>query len=319
MSDIPVLFIIFNRPDTTSKVFEAIRNVRPRYLYIASDAPRQSVKEDTEKCRQARSIIEKIDWDCELKTLFLEENLGTSLAPYTFIKWFFEQEEMGIVLEHDCLPDNDFFFFCREMLLRYKNDERIGIVSGSNFNSTQMTPYSYYFSKNAFIWGWASWKRTIHPYEVSLNNLPYKEFKLLLKENFDTLPERLFWKSVYRSLKQGQTQTWDYQLSFSLWRKEMLSIVPEKNLISNIGFGVEAINTTDASSPLADRKREKIFPLQHNPDVTRHRKAERHFFYNHIMERRPCKFYLKMLLKRIGIFQFLMSLKKSCATIRPVR
>ena len=143
-----------------------------------------------------------------------------------------------------------------------------------------------------------------------MQGLPFGDFKALLNDNFDTFAERAFWRSVYRELKRGRVRTWDYQLSFSLWKRGLLSIVPEKNLVSNIGFGAEAVNTTDASSPLADRKREEIFPLKYNSDVTRHREAELHFFYNHIMDRRPCKFYLKMLLKRIGVFHYLMVLKK---------
>ena len=309
MFDIPVLFLVFNRPDTTFRVFEAIRNLRPKQLYIGADGPRLHIDGDSEKCEQVRSIVDQIDWNCEVKTFFRTENYGP-FAPFTFIKWFFEQEGMGIVLEDDCLPDDDFFFFCREMLMRYKDDERIGIISGANFNSEEMTPYSYYFSKNNFIWGWASWRRVIQPFDALLDKLSFCDFKALLRQNFDTLPERLFWKSVYRGLKSGQIRTWDYQFSFSLWERGLLSIIPEKNLISNIGFGAGAIHTTDTSSLLSDRKREKIFPLEHNPDVVRHREAERQFFRNHVMENRPCKFYLKTLLKRIGIFQHLMALKK---------
>ena len=310
MFDIPILFIVFNRSDTAFRVFEAIRDIRPKRLYIACDAPRPRVEGEAEKCEQVKNITEKVDWDCELKTLFLEENLGTSLAPYAFIKWFFECEEMGIVLEHDCLPGCDFFLFCREMLLRYKGDERIGIISGDNFNSEQMTPYSYYFSKNVFIWGWASWRRVIEAYEIGLGKLPFGDFEALINKTFSSFSERVFWKNVYRSLEKKQIHTWDYQLSFSLWQRGMVSIIPEKNLISNIGFGIGAIHTTDADSPLADRQRENIFPLEHNPDVVRHCEAERQFFRNHVMENRPCKFYLKMLLKRIGVFQYLMAMKK---------
>ena len=309
MFDIPVLFLVFNRPDTTFKVFEAIRNLRPKQLYIGADGPRLHIEGDSEKCEQVRSIVDQIDWDCEIKTFFRTENYGP-FAPFTFIKWFFEHEEMGIVLEDDCLPDDEFFLFCREMLLRYKDDERIGIVSGSNFDLKEMTPYSYYFSKNTFIWGWASWRRVIQPFEASLDNFPFSEFKVLLKKDFDTLGERLQLKSVYRGLKRGEIKTWDYQFSFSLLKRGFLSVIPGKNLISNIGFSADAIHTTDTSSPLADRRREVIFPLKHAPDVERNREAERSFFYNYTTERRLCKFYLKMLLKRIGVFQYLMALKK---------
>ena len=311
MFDIPILFFVFNRPDTTQKVFEAIRNIRPRYLYVAADGPRLHVDGEVEKCRQAKAVLEQIDWECEVKTFFQTENHGSTIAPFTFIRWFFEQEEMGIVMEHDCLPDNDFFFFCQEMLIRYKNDDRIGIVCGSNFDNSKMCPYSYYFTANVFIWGWASWRRAINLYDVSLENFSKKELNIVLKKYFDAKSEHAFWHNNYRELKQGKLRTWDYQLAFSIWRQGMLSVIPSKNLVSNIGFGDGAMHTTDVKSPLSNRKREPIFPLIHNPEVKRNLESERLFFKEHIIGKNGLAFfYFKLFLKRIGIFPYLMKIKR---------
>ena len=133
MYNTPILFLIFNRPDTTKVVFERIREIKPSRLYVAADAPRQGKDKEAELCRQSRSIIDSVDWPCEVKTLFREENLGCKKAISSAITWFFEQEEYGVILEDDCLPDLSFFRFCEELLIKYKDDERIGHIGGNCF------------------------------------------------------------------------------------------------------------------------------------------------------------------------------------------
>ncbi|HEY3387536.1 MAG TPA: hypothetical protein VGK46_13560, partial [Saprospiraceae bacterium] len=156
-----VLLVIFNRPQTTRLVFEAIRKAKPPRLYVAADGPRIGVDSDIFNCREAREIIKGVDWDCELKTYFREEDLGCGLGPSTAFSWFFEHEEEGIILEDDCLPSQNFFWFCEELLERYRHDNRIMHVGGNNFlNGWQKdNDYSYYFSRSGHIWGWATWRR----------------------------------------------------------------------------------------------------------------------------------------------------------------
>ena len=153
----PVLFLVFNRPDTTAQVFEAIRQAKPPRLYVASDGAREDKEGELEKVKQVREIVSQVDWNCEVKTLFRDKNLGCKIAVSSAIDWFFEQEEMGIILEDDCLPHPTFFRFCQELLERYRDDERIGMISGNNFQfGRKCTDYSYYFSMYSHIWGWAS-------------------------------------------------------------------------------------------------------------------------------------------------------------------
>ena len=156
-----VLFIIFNRPETTQRVFDAIRLAKPTRLYIAADGPRENKTGEKELCEQARKIAQNVDWDCEVKTLFQKENLGCGKAVSHAISWFFENEDMGIILEDDCLPHQSFFKYCEELLEKYKNNDRIGIISGNNFQKKRkIGSFSYYFSDIVNIWGWATWARS---------------------------------------------------------------------------------------------------------------------------------------------------------------
>ena len=161
-----VLFLLFNRPDTTTHVFEKIRQIKPQRLYVASDGPRESYDGEIEKVIKAREIASKVDWPCELKTLFRDKNLGCKKGVSSAITWFFEHEEQGIILEDDCIPNLDFFNFCENLLIRYSRDKRIFTITGSNFqNGKWRGDASYYFSKKFHCWGWATWKRAWKLYQ----------------------------------------------------------------------------------------------------------------------------------------------------------
>jgi hypothetical protein len=141
-----VLFLVFNRLDVTKQVFQAIRQAKPPRLYIAADGARKNKEGEAAKVIAVRDhVLESIDWDCEVKTLFREENLGCKYAVSGAIDWFFEQEEMGIILEDDCLPSQSFFWFCEELLLRYKGDMRVGHIAGYNHFPGRVTASSYFF------------------------------------------------------------------------------------------------------------------------------------------------------------------------------
>src|SRR4051812_29566436 len=167
----PVLFVIFNRPETTRQVFEAIRTAKPSRLYIAADGPRKNKPGEDQKCQEAREIVKAVDWDCEVKTLFSKENLNCGRGPATAFTWFFEHEEEGIILEDDCLPTQSFFRFCQELLERYRYDYRVMHIGGNNFlNGWQRDQdYSYYFSLSGHIWGWATWRRAWQMFDYKLS------------------------------------------------------------------------------------------------------------------------------------------------------
>lgn len=307
----PILFIVFNRLDTAQQVFDRIKEVQPSTLYVACDGPRLSFPNEIIACEQTKKLVAQIDWECNLKTMFLTENLGPSKAPYTFIKWFFSHEEQGIVLEHDCLPHSDFFAYCEDLLEKYKYDLSIGAISGSNFVPIPNDSNSYTFTVYNHIWGWATWRRTISQYTLDLSVFPKKEVELMIKRNFSTYVEQVYWRTIYWQICNGYIPTWDYYLTFCLWMNNFLSISPNINLVSNIGFGEKAVNTTNINSPLAKMQTGNILPLVYNNNKVINKTQELAYFKRVILEDHGAfQLYVKLFLKRIGVFNYLMRIKK---------
>lgn len=249
----PVLFIIFNRPDTTERVFEEIRKAKPSKLFVAADGPRSDKEGEYEKCQLTRKIIEKVDWDCEVKILFREKNLGCKNAVSSAITWFFENVEEGIIVEDDCLPTQSFFTFCEKLLEKYKYDDRIMHISGENPISVEFGDASYYFTKTAHIWGWASWRRAWNLYDVEMKSYPEFVNNKKINEVFDKEPYKKFWLKIFNRVTEGKINTWDYQWMYTLYTHNGLSIIPNKNMISNIGFNTEATHTAEHDTSLANR------------------------------------------------------------------
>jgi hypothetical protein len=276
--DIPILLIIFNRPDTSEKVFQEIRKQQPKYLYVAADGPRVDRPDDMEKCKVTRSIIDQIDWECDLKTLYRSENLGCGKAVSGAITWFFDQVEMGIVLEDDCLPNPDFFPYCRELLIKYKDNEKIMWIAGNNCDiKSCKTDSSYYFSKYNHVWGWASWRRAWKYYSYTLDHFDKRDIFKKINSQFLTLGEKLYWYTRYVIITHPKIRikrkinTWDYQATFSIWMNDGLSILPQNNLITNIGFGE---NETHKSKKQFIYDNKAILPLIHNDIIIQDKKAD---------------------------------------------
>ncbi len=262
--DIPVLFLIFNRPDVTEKVFEQIRKALPRQLFVAADGPRTTHPDDLVKCKKTRELVlDMIDWDCEVKTLFRDENLGCGLGVSKAISWFFEQVDQGIILEDDCLPSLSFFSFCSEMLKKYESDNRIMMVSGFNPIGKWQAEYVDYFFSDGWIWGWATWRRawllndfTLSLYFANNDNNYYKNL----------LESRLIGSiEIFDQFRLGRTDTWDYQWYFARIINNGMAITPSLNLIENIGFDENATHTKWVFHPFKDvRAYELKFPLKEN-------------------------------------------------------
>lgn len=270
----PILFIIFKRPEVTLRVFNAIKQAKPRKLYVSANAPRPGNLEEIENCNKTRNIINTVDWDCQLFTFYREKYLPVELSESSAITWFFESEEQGIILEDDCLPDMTFFQFCDELLEKFKFDSRIGTISGPN---TQFgfcrNEYSYYFSRLFHSWGWASWRRVWKGYDLKMELWPLIRDGKYLEDIFEDRNVINYWN--YR-LEQiyDKPDTWDFQFSFHLLVNNYLNIVPVTNLISNIGHGQSAEHTKEPSI-YANMKTEPInFPLSHQPFICRDRKAD---------------------------------------------
>jgi len=245
----PVLFIIFNRPAHTQKTFEALRAAKPLKLYVAADGSRPHIAGETEKCEQTRKIIDSVDWDCEVKTLYRNTNVGVEIAVLSAINWFFEQEEMGIIFEDDCVPSPSFFIYAQILLNKYKSDERILFISGSNFvKVSDKIQASYYFSKFGSGWGWATWRRAWKEYKVNLiEEITDEEFKNTIRNvTFSDYDYNYFtWLLNYHRI--GKEKNWDWRLTFYAWHNEKFIINPNINLISNIGYGEQATSSTGAN------------------------------------------------------------------------
>lgn len=304
----PVLFLIFNRPDTTLQVFNQIRAAQPPRLYIAADGPRAGKAGEERLCTETRGIIQQIDWPCEVKTLFRADNLGCKHAVSTGIDWFFENEEEGIILEDDCLPAPSFFSYCDELLEKYRFDTRIRHIAGCNLQfGTKWGNTSYYFANQTHVWGWASWRRVWKDYDNELSLYDIKEAALRLDQLFDDPFVAQEWKDILKRLKEGLIDTWDYQLALINFFNNGLSINPNVNLISNIGFRADGTHTTEQNSPYANLPLENLDALTHPLYFLPEKKAdyavfERDFnlqerWEKHNLLRRRFKRWLKNQLK----------------------
>lgn len=249
----PILFLIFNRPELTKKVFQRIREVKPKHLYVSADGPRTNKPGEAELCEQARKIVvDNIDWDCELKTRLLEKNLGCKMAVSSAITWFFENVEEGIILEDDCLPDISFFGFCAELLQYYRFNNAIMHIGGANFQDGRTRgDGSYYFSTCNHIWGWATWKRAWDKYDIKLSSFPqYLENKII--SDFANSDMKKYWTRRFKLAYENKIDTWDIHWQYAMITNNGLAIIPNKNLISNIGFNTLATHTVDRFNPLAN-------------------------------------------------------------------
>jgi hypothetical protein len=261
----PVLFLIFNRPECTRKVFETIRAAKPPRIYVAADGPRDNRPREGELCEETRSILKSIDWPCEINTLFRDKNLGCKQAVSRAIDWFFHNEEEGVVLEDDCLPRLTFFAYCDEMLEFYRDNPKVGFIAGVNFQGGRTYgAASYYFSKYPHIWGWASWRRSWALYDRDASVWPEFRDRGGLERIVGKRPQEIrHWLRIFEKLHAGKIDTWDYQVTLAAWAHDMVAAIPQRNLVSNIGFGPAATHTIVSSSVSNLATQDMIFPLTH--------------------------------------------------------
>ena len=264
---VPVLLIGFNRPDTTARVVEVLRALRPERLYVACDGARLNRPGEPERCGAVRALIASapqglIDWPCQLRTRFRDTNLGCRAVASSALDWFFEQEEEGIVLEDDILPDPSFFPYCQALLERFRHDSRIGAIAANNHQ--RLPPAdgsSYRFSIYSHCWGWATWRRAWRCYDRELNGWPAFRAAGWLEQLGGSAFARL-WGGWLEQLAAGRIDTWDMIWQLSCWQQGFLTVIPAVELVENIGFGEDATHTLDEHSPLGPRD-SLTFPLVH--------------------------------------------------------
>lgn len=248
----PVALIIFNRPDTTRLVFEEIRKAQPQKLLVIADGAREHKVGEAEKCAMTRAIIDGVDWQCDVLTNYSDKNLGCKQRVSSGIDWVFEQVEEAIILEDDCVPDQTFFRFCQEMLARFKCDERIMMISGTNlaWDSDHNDPY--YYSRYPHIWGWATWRRVWDKYDVDMIALPDLLNDEVFIRSFENPNEYKHWAKVFNSVCNGKVDTWDAQVVYLAFMNSMSTVYPSGNFIKNIGFDSNATHTNRWNSWIAE-------------------------------------------------------------------
>ena len=261
----PVAFIIFNRPETTKRVFEEIAKARPQKLLVIADGPRVDHLDDVEKCAAVRDIIDGVDWDYEVLKNYSDVNLGCKRRVSSGLDWVFDTFEEAIILEDDCLPHPTFFRFCEELLERYRDDDRVMHIGGNNFLcSRENLKYSYYFSMYSQIWGWATWRRAWKYYDVEMKLWPTIRDNEWMESIFDDKQYANYRKKIWDNTYNGKIDTWDYQWLFAMLIQNGVSILPKMNLISNIGFGKDATHAQKGGKLRAGLQTSGVeFPLRH--------------------------------------------------------
>ncbi|MDD5261031.1 MAG: hypothetical protein PHD76_04200 [Methylacidiphilales bacterium] len=314
MRAVPVAFIIFNRPDLTRRVFQRIREARPEILLVIADGPRDGKPGDMDKCRESRAIIEEVDWPCRVLKRYSDINLGVKYGPSGAINWVFEQVEEAIILEDDCLPSSSFFGYCRDLLAYYRDEPKVMHIGGSNFqNGISRSTGSYYFSKYAHVWGWATWRRAWRHYDIEMKSWPDLRERGYLKKICPNPAESEFWTRILDGLHAGRDCTWDGQWQYACWSHKGIAAIPDKNLITNLGFRADGSHTR-AESLLANLETGQIPALCHPPNLTVDCEADEYTFHTHwgtgyrkpqalpIRALRKLKRGLKYLLVKYGLF-----------------
>ncbi len=282
MFNTPILFLIFNRPVETQIVFNRIKEIKPKQLFVACDGARKNNYNDLINCKLSKDIIKQIDWDCEVKTLYREVNLGCGKAVSEAISWFFSEVEQGIILEDDCVPNNSFFTFCEELLNKHKQNEKVFHIGGLNFqNGQHRGEGSYYYSAIAHIWGWATWRRAWQKYDFDLKD--YEQFVNQDKLNnyFKDDLLKKYWLRKFDLIHSKKIDTWDYQWTYSILNNDGVAIIPNESLVTNIGFGENATHTTEVGKYSNLKTTELLFPLKHPQTIEIDYKADTYFFYEY--------------------------------------
>lgn len=263
-----VLLLIHNRPSETRQVLDAIRLYAPEKLYVVADGPRNEIPGEKSMCDEARSVIQEVDWRCQIFTLFRDTNLGCRLSVSGGIDWFFENEEKGIILEDDTLPDPSFFYFCEENLERYAPEESVAMISGNNFTECRApNGESYFFAPFGGIWGWATWRRAWKNYDQEMGWARAGQESRVFSRLGVNRRAKSYWRWAYSALNANLFDTWDFQWTFSIADRGQLVVVPSLNLVSNIGFGPHATHTRTKGSSRFVRKYALELPLTHPNEI----------------------------------------------------
>jgi len=273
--DVPILLILFKRIDSTERILDEIRKVRPKEIFIVADGPR-STDEEKETNKLRKFVIKKIDWPCKIKKKFRKENWGCDKSSVDGLNWFFKNVEFGIFLEDDCLPNQSFFRYHKELLKKYKNDYRIKCICAPNFFKNYKIKESYTFSKQFFSgWGFSTWRRA---WDLDIDKVK-NNYKKNLKKMFPNLILRYYTKKQIDYILKNKIQGWDYLFLAKNALEGGLSIIPKTNLVENIGFDLETTHDFGEvhEKYLKVKRKEIQFPLIHPKEIIEDRKFNQAF------------------------------------------
>lgn len=269
-----IVFVIFRRPDLTRRVFERIAEAKPERLFVVADGPRSA--QDEALCLQTRAVVENVNWPCDLQCDYADVNMGCRKRITSGLDRVFAQVEDAIVLEDDCLPHPTFFHFCLELLERYRQDDRIGHISGNNFGGTEAWPYSYTFSRYSLIWGWATWRRVWQTLDLDMASWPRVRELGRHFHMFSTRREAFHFEDLWNDVRAGKTDVWGLQWLYHHLVNGRLSVLPAVNLVTNLGFGQAGSRTVDPGDTAANVAAQPIgLPLKHPHDVFPHLEGEK--------------------------------------------
>lgn len=242
--NVAVLLLLYKRPETTVHVLNSLKKAKPKSIYISINIPPANNNEDLIKHRKVLGLLKEINWKCKLKIKKRKKHLNSYSSYKSAIKWFFENEKEGIILEDDTVPNKSFFIFCRKLLKKYKNNKKIAQICGTSFvNRKKVLNESYIFSNYSLGWGYATWKRSVDDYDEKMKDWPEIKKKKLLLNVFDDKGFLNFWTKKFNTQYNNNSQHWDERWLYSNWKNKKLSIIPKKHLVKNIGIGVDATHT----------------------------------------------------------------------------
>lgn len=298
----PILFLVFNRPDHTRKSLERIREAKPSRLYVHCDGPRPNNARDINRTRAVQAITQQIDWECSTKYLFRERNMGLRFGVFDAISWFFSQEEKGIILEDDCVPDLSFFRFATDLLDYYADNERVMHIGSLNTipNLTAGLSESYAFTQLPFVWGWAGWGRAWKKMSIDFEGLDEFEQTHLLDDYISDPMVKVYLMDKFRMTRKGRIKSWAYAWHYSILKNKGLCIIPKYNLVRNIGIAAEDATNTTKTSKLANIKPRRLsFPLVH-PALPAHDPVlEKEVFYS--SQKSRFRLFLWYVMRLFGI------------------
>lgn len=278
----PILILIFNRPKETKKLVKRLEKFKPKNIYVFSDGPRKNNFSDIELNNQCKLLIQNINWKSKIKKKYLKNNLGCKNAVSRGISWFFKNVKMGIILEDDCIPTESFFKFCEWGLKKFKNSKKVGTITGNNFLNLKINiKSSYYFSKYAHCWGWATWRNRWALYNKNISFWKRWKNSKNYRELFNLKHEILYWKKIFNNVSKNKIDSWAYPWNLCLWYNNKIVLTPKYNLVKNVGYGNSATHTFVNSDNLNYGTIKLNYPYK-SPQIDKvNMEADNYVFYNH--------------------------------------